>query len=142
MNITKYQQRLLDEWKNHNGIIIALDFDDTIKPWREDFTDVDKVINIVKEAQKSGATIIIYTGSQKDRHEEIETYCAEKGIKITAINENVITPFGDNRKIYANIYLDDRAGLLEALDTLEWCIYAYRSFKESIRLDNPGSTEF
>jgi hypothetical protein len=43
----------------------------------------------------------------------------ENNITIASINENPIDlPFGNNGKIYYNILLDDRAGLGQALDTL------------------------
>lgn len=129
----KYSQRLFEEWKQHKSILIGLDFDDTIFPYRENFTDVQRVINLVKQAQQSNAAIIIYTGSHEDRYKEIINYCSKVGIQITAINENVITPFGDNRKIYANIYLDDRAGLSESLDILESALYQYRAYIQNTK---------
>ena len=116
--LPKYIDRLYEEWKQHKNIIIGLDFDDTIYPYRENFSNTDMTISLVKEAQKVGATVIVYTGSSPDRYDFIRQYCQEKGLRIDGINENVITPFGDNRKIYANIYLDDRAGIFEAMEIL------------------------
>lgn len=135
----KYTQRLLDEWIQHNNIIIGVDIDDTILPYRENFTDTTKVINLVKECINSGAKIIIYTGSVKERYPEILEYCESVGIKVDAINENLIVPFGDNRKVYANIYLDDRSGLLESIDILESALYQYRGYlQEHKHLDDVG----
>ena len=126
--MNKYEERLLNEWKKHDTIIIGVDVDDTILPYRENFTDVHKVINLVIECVKTGAKVIIYTGSVKERYKEILEYCAKVGIKVDAINENLITPFGDNRKIYANIYLDDRSGLNESMEILESVLYKYRGY--------------
>jgi hydroxymethylpyrimidine pyrophosphatase-like HAD family hydrolase len=123
----KYTQRLFEEWKMYNSIIIGVDFDDTIYPYRKNFTDYSRVINLLRECQSTGATLIIYTGSAVDRYDEILSYCNQKGLKIAKINENIITPFGDNRKIYANIYLDDRSGLEESLSILESALYQYRA---------------
>lgn len=136
MEVNKYVERLYNEWKEYGRIIIGLDFDDTIFPFRENFTDVESVINLVIEARKVGAIIIIYTGSNPDRYDFIKEYCKEKGLEIDGINMNVITPFGDNRKIYANIYLDDRSGLLESLATLStamWKIKGDRHNKEELQ---------
>lgn len=116
MNI--YTNRLIEEWNKHNGILIGLDVDDTILPYRKDFTNTDLVIEVIKRAQIYGAKVILNTASHVDRYEYIKSYCESIGIKVEAINENIIFPFGDNRKIYANIYIDDRAGLSEALQIL------------------------
>lgn len=135
----QYTQRLFDEWKQHGNILIGLDVDDTILPYRENFTDCNKVINLVQECIRSNARIIIYTGSAKERYDEIIDYCKSVGIEVSAINENLITPFGDNRKIYANIYLDDRAGLTESLWILESALYQYRGYLKSYKqLDEIG----
>jgi hypothetical protein len=128
---TIYSDRLLSEWKQHGSIIIGLDFDDTIFPYRENFTDINKVINIVKEAIRSNAIVVIYTGSSEDRYSEIQDYCKSIDLKIHSINENIIKPFGDNRKIYANIYLDDRSGLNESIEILTAAMYNYRGYLQN-----------
>lgn len=124
----QYTQRLFEEWKEHGNILIGVDCDDTILPYRENFTDVQKVIDLIKQCVSTGARIIIYTGSAKERYDEILDYCSLVGIEVDAINENLITPFGDNRKVYANIYLDDRSGLNEAMEILESALYQYRGY--------------
>lgn len=132
----KYIERLFNEWKEHGNIIIGLDFDDTIFPYREDITDHEEVIATVKLAVSTGARVIIYTGSAPDRYDFIKSYCDKIGIKITAINENIIIPFGDNRKIYCNVYIDDRAGLTEALNILRQATYLYRAHKITESITN------
>lgn len=129
IKINPYIKRLANEWIDHDNIIIGVDFDDTIKPWREDITDHSEVISLLKKAQASNGIIIIYTGSPESRYAEIKEYCNQIGIHISKINENVIIPFGDNRKIYCNIYLDDRSGLKEAMHILNSALYLYRAHK-------------
>ena len=59
-------------------------------------------------------------------------YCKEIGINVNSINTNPIKlDFGNNGKVYANIYLDDRAGLLQALDILEETMKLYENTKLS-----------
>lgn len=115
----KIVNRLYNEWVKHNGIIIGLDFDDTIFPYRHNFTNTERVIKLIKKAIKYKAKIIINSASIPSRYDFIKKYCIEKGINIQCINENIIVPFGDNRKIYANLYIDDRAGLKESLKILK-----------------------
>ncbi len=142
--MNKYRLRLYQEWTQHGKIVVACDFDDTISPWKfrdkEDLIELDKTINILKLAKETGAYITIWSACDKGRFGEIKEYCSSKGLEIDSINENPIDlPYGKDRKIYANIYIDDRAGLHESLDILEECIYKIRSDKESKRLDYPGS---
>lgn len=134
--MNKYENRLLQEWLQHGKIVIATDFDDTISPWsfrtEEDLIEQDKIIQILKIAKQTGAYITIWTACNKDRFEEITNYCNSKGLEIDSINENPISlPYGKDKKIYANIYLDDRAGLNESLHILEKVMYIIRGKQAS-----------
>ena len=131
-----YLNRLMEEWRQHGKIIIACDFDDTISPWRFHDFDYDKVIGILKEAKNTGAYISIFTACDPARYQEITDYCRNKGLEIDSINETPIDlPYGKNKKIYANIFIDDRAGLNESLRILEFAMYRTRgeraNYKES-----------
>ena len=121
--ITLNQQidRLFTEWKTHGKIAIAIDIDDTIMTYRiATQSDCDEIIEILKDAKRVGAYLVIHTACNSDRYEEIVNYCTAKELPIDAINETVIdVPFGKlGSKIYANIFIDDRAGLNEALEIL------------------------
>lgn len=118
-------QRLLNEWRTHGKIIIGVDYDDTVSPWTfrsESYLEFyDEVLNEVRESQQVGAYVVCFTGCLPDRYEEISSFFASKGIKLDAINETPLKdiPYGrPGSKIYANIYLDDRGGLREALTRL------------------------
>jgi len=136
----KYVVRLRKEWEQHGKIIIGVDYDDTTSPWKwtkEELLDTVKVIN---EAQSVGAYVVIFTACSKERYPEISAYTTSLGIRVDAINQNPIDiPYGNENKIYANIFLDDRAGLEEAKDILSTCIYLQRSYNRSqIHLDDIG----
>lgn len=134
----KYVNRLFEEWKQHDKIIVAADFDDTISPWRKDFNteDVNRTIDLLKKSHETGAYIVIFTACNSDRYDDIRKYCQEKGINISKINENPLDlPYGKNGKIYANIFLDDRAGLSQSLDILETAMYKYRGYKQTKEKD-------
>lgn len=142
--MNKYITRLSEEWKLHGKIIVAVDFDDTISPWKtNNQQDCDRIIEVLKEVKLTGAYITIFTACDKDRFEDIKHYCENKNLQIDSINQNPITlPYGNNNKVYANIFIDDRAGLDEALNILQESMYIMRSYNTSKKLDNPGSTEF
>lgn len=133
ISLKKYITRLFEEWKQHGKIVIAVDFDDTISPWKfnseEDLRYQSEVIKLLHDAHYTGAYIVIFTACNVDRYEEIKQYCAKVGLSIDAINQTPIDiPYGQNGKIYANIFIDDRAGLLESLEILEAALYQYRGY--------------
>jgi hypothetical protein len=128
----KYINRLFEEWKQYGKIIIAVDFDDTISPWKLEGFSPEPVIAAIREAQITGAYVMIHTSCSSDRFGEITEFCSSKRIEVNAINTNPIPiPFGNTTgsKPYANIYLDDRAGLTEALEILKAAMYRYRGWK-------------
>lgn len=137
INKNKYYQRLYDEWKQYGKIIIAVDFDDTISPWKfnslSDMSDMNKTIDIITTARQIGAYIVIFTACNHDRYDEIKSYCLSKGLEIDGINETPLDlPYGKTNKIYANIFLDDRAGLDESLEMLNDIMYKIRAYKYSL----------
>lgn len=128
----KYYDRLVNEWQTHGKIIIGIDYDDTISPWKFKDFDYEEIIKILKEAKNTGAYLVIFTACRPDRYDEIRQYCTSKGLEIDSINENPIDlPYGHEKKIYANIFLDDRAGLNEALNILEHAMYTIRGKQHS-----------
>lgn len=135
----RYTERLIEEWQQHGKIIIAVDFDDTISPWKfnsdDDNSRYSKIIDTLRIAKETGAYIVVFTACNTDRHQNIKEYCSSKRLEIDAINETPIKsiPYGRNgSKIYANIFLDDRAGLNEALEILNNAMYTIRgnNFKQ------------
>ncbi len=132
----KYIERLLKEWTQHGKIIIAVDYDDTISPWRfEDHEQYRKIINLLIECRRTGAYIVVFTACKPDRYDDITSYCDKNHMPIDAINETPLDlPYGNDRKIYANIFLDDRAGLNEAVKILETTLYLHRGNLEEIKL--------
>jgi len=125
-------ERLVEEWILHKNIIIAVDYDDTIYPWKYATPkDCDEVIDALKSAQVTGAYIVIFTACREDRYNEIKEYCKSKGLEINSINQNPIElPYGNQNKIYANIFIDDRAGLEKSLDILNRANFIIRGKKE------------
>ncbi len=138
---TKYAARLYKEWLEHKKIIIGVDYDDTIFPWR--FSSQEQCDKVIKElilCKNTGAYITIFTCSNVDRFQEIKDYCKSKGLEIDSINENPISlPYGNVNKIYANIFIDDRAGLNESLLILTTARTMY--FNKELAL-NENETEF
>jgi len=133
-NSNIYVQRLYKEWKQHGKIIVGVDYDSTLFPYHtiENQSDIERTISMVKTAYETGAYVVIFTASDPERHDEIRDYCKKIGVHIDSINVNPIDlPYGKTGKIYANIFLDDRAGINEALDILETAMYMVRGDQHS-----------
>jgi hypothetical protein len=128
-------ERLFEEWKQHGNIIIGVDFDDTVSPWKfsQSMLDSFNIIQLLKECQQVGAYIICFTACDSNRYIDIKNKFEELGLDLSAINANAIDlPYGNNNKPYANIYLDDRAGLESALDILNKALWKYKGYKAGI----------
>lgn len=145
--MNKYTERLINEWKIHGKIVLAIDYDGTLRAWKtlDNQDDIDKVIKLVKECQNVGCYTVIHTACNLDRHEEIKNYCNSVDIKVDAININpLILPYGknstgENNKIFYNHQLCDRSGLTESIKILEEAMYMQRAHKNTlIHLDEIG----
>ena len=97
---------------------IAVDFDGTLVVDRhpEIGEPIFETINKLKEEQKKGAIIILWTCRCGEALEEALRFCIQHNIHLDYVNKNipdVINTFGgDTRKIFATEYWDDRSVFL------------------------------
>lgn len=112
-------ERLYNQYLEHGNIIIAYDFDDTIYGTsNNDYSDVIDVLKFCKQANVG--RFICYTASKRERYDFIKRYCDEKDIPLDKINEGFEDVDNVNGgKIYYNIFLDDKAGLGQTMETLQ-----------------------
>ncbi len=128
---SKCVERLLKEYNKHNRLIVAVDFDDTVFDYHSGGSGHERVLNALRECKKLGFYLVVWTASDPSRFDEMKVFMHDRGIKIDSINENPIPlPFGNHKKIYYNILLDDRAGLGQSLDTLETVITIIKSTQD------------
>lgn len=96
--------------ERRKGVIIAVDFDDTLqiagKP------NLPLFQSLIAQ-QRQGCAIILNTCRQGKRLDEAVVFCIKNGLRFNAINSNIpqiVKRFGyDPRKIYADVYIDDKA---------------------------------
>jgi hydroxymethylpyrimidine pyrophosphatase-like HAD family hydrolase len=100
--------------------IIAVDADGTL--WNDEFPEIGSSINTefidsLKRDQKKGAKLILWTcrtnedGGRAYLDEAVDK-CKECGLVFDAVNDNIaeVKARGwDARKVYADVYLDDKA---------------------------------
>lgn len=112
--------RLVTEWRKHGRILIALDFDDSVFGFHDPTDTHPRVLSLIRECSDMGCLITVYTASTPTRWDMMRVFLETRGIKVAAINKNPIElPYGLWGKIYYNIFLDDRAGLAAAYQTLK-----------------------
>lgn len=96
--------------------IIAVDFDGTLckEKWPEIGEPNTALIQWLISRQAMGDKIILWTCRVADMLDDAVMWCLGHGLKFDSINENLpenIQIYGnDCRKVYADIYLDDKAG--------------------------------
>jgi hypothetical protein len=95
------------------NVKIAVDFDGTIV--EHAYPDIGKeklfAFRTLKELEKRGALLILWTFRTGRELEEAVDYCRKNGIEFYAVNKNYPEEVFDDtvsRKINADIYLDDK----------------------------------
>ena len=107
--------------EKRNYKIYAVDFDGTLceNAWPEIGKPNDDLINRMIELREEGNKVILWTCRTADKFATAVDWCKEHGLEFDAINENVpeiLETFEtEARKIYADIYVDDRAVDLEVI---------------------------
>ena len=95
--------------------IYAVDFDGTLceYAWPGIGAMNYKLIRTLIALRAKGDKVILWTCRVGDKLDEAVEWCKARGLEFDAINENlpeIVEEFGcDSRKIFANVYIDDRA---------------------------------
>lgn len=115
-------------YETHGSLIVGVDFDDTIFPFTEDEENVKRCVRVkslLRELKKTienkgGKCIIcLYTvaNSQSLKYKEEIMYLY--GLKPDYINESPLDKnWGNPKKPFFNILLDDKTGLNDTIETL------------------------
>ncbi len=96
-----------------NNIKIAIDFDGTIVEHQYPEIGKEKLFafRTLKELEKKGARLILWTFRTGKELEEAVEFCRKNGIEFYAVNKNYPEEILDDtvsRKIDADIYIDDK----------------------------------
>lgn len=128
--------------------IFAVDFDGTLvkeERW-PDAPRVEDIINLqlwdglkyVKEHYSNEVAFILWTCRHGIHIERAVDFCAAQGLTFDAVNENLpeirIKYQNDPRKIYADLYIDDKAVFTNHFRTASK--YAFTSILEKRRKQN------
>lgn len=117
--------RLIEEYQKYGSIVVAFDFDDTIYDFHKKGRIYHNVIKLLRELKSINCYLICWTG-QEDLN-FVAQYLNDNKIHFNAINENPPFHRSTGRKIYANAYLDDRAGLKQVYKELKKLILKFKN---------------
>jgi FMN phosphatase YigB (HAD superfamily) len=114
-------ERLWAEYNKYGSLIVAVDFDDTLYDFHKEGNSYEMVMQLVRDLKGINCYIVIWTGNQN--LDFIKDYLSEYNIPYDSINDEAPVSkklLGDSipRKVYANVYLDDRAGLIQVYNDL------------------------
>ena len=97
----------------HDTLIIAVDFDGTIV--EDAYPSIGKprifAFETLKKLQEKGHRLILWTYRSETSLKDAVDFCKENGIVFYAVNKSYEEEVFDDtksRKIYADIYIDDR----------------------------------
>lgn len=109
--------RLLNEYRTYGKLVIAFDLDNTVYDFHKKGETYEQVITLIRELHDADCYLICFTANS-DR-DFVEAFLQNNHIPYHSINEN--PPFFkcDERKIYFNALLDDRAGLHQVYTELK-----------------------
>lgn len=128
--------RLWAEYQKHGSLIVACDFDDTLFDFHGTGGSYEQVKQLVRDLFDINCQIIIWTGNEDI--DFVYSYLESEEIPWHLINENMKiggkwVSGKDSRKLYANAYIDDRAGMEQVFNDLTRLVKQIRT-KEFYRV--------
>jgi len=128
-------QKLIEDWQNYERLIIGIDYDSTLYPYREyEGEHCDEVCQLVRDLKEIGCFNILWTANKYP--EKCAEWCEAKGITIDAVNENAPEALDyfmregyaePPRKLFFNCLLDNIAGLSETFNHLRTLVYLVKN---------------
>lgn len=108
--------RLYEEYKKYKSLVIAYDFDNTVYDFHNKGYSYMNMITLLQDLHSIGCICICFTANEDEHF--IKEYCRAKRIPLDKLNENPDFFKSDSKKIYYNVFLDDRAGLYQIYQEL------------------------
>jgi hypothetical protein len=109
-------KRLYEEFKLHGSLSIGVDFDNTVHDFHKKGYKYPIVTELLRRAEKLGMTIHIFTANPD--HDLVKSHMEGLGVSISGINTDGVQLGWESRKPFYSLLLDDRAGLISAVDDL------------------------
>lgn len=133
--MSTFKQHVIDKlyrtWIQYNNIKILVDFDDTLKTFNVTAQEYcDEILETLKECQKYGAEVMLYTCRDGKKLHDALDYCEQRDLFFDKINPCYPFQPDMSAKPFCNILLDDKAGLEQAFEILKIALQNYKKFKD------------
>ena len=129
LQIENAVNRLFEEWDKYGYLIVAFDFDDTVDSENRKHEQIIELLNACKEIAR---ILIVFTCRDENEYDFVDSYLKSVGIEYDYINENYPeVKLDTSRKIFYNIFLDDRCGLSAAYETLVRVLYIKNKYNQT-----------
>lgn len=125
------QIKLIDDWRTYDRLVIGIDYDSTIFPYRSyEGKHCDDVCELVRELKEIGCCNILFTANKYP--DQCIKWCEENNIPIDYCNENSPEALEyflregyekPPRKVFFNVLLDNIAGLSQTYNELKTLVY-------------------
>lgn len=116
--------------------VIAVDFDGTLcqDSWPKIGRPNTALIEWLIEQQARGDKLILWTCRVGKMLDEAEKWCLRRGLIFNAINANLpenVEKYGnDCRKVFADVYLDDKAGYIGRISPFPIYVRPEREYQD------------
>ena len=125
LNSENSSNRLIEEYNKYGTLVVAFDFDDTVYDFHKKGRIYSDVIKLLQDLKSINCFLICWTGQEDE--DFVKSYLKENNIPFDAYNENPPFHISTSKKVYANAYLDDRAGLKQVFDELNYLVQTIKS---------------
>jgi hypothetical protein len=115
-------ERLLNEYRKYDRLIVGIDFDNTIKPIDPN-NSCDEVVALLQRCSQDPKIALCLWSICQDEKEVTSkiNYCTQVGINIDYVITSPLQ-MGIGPKQFFNVLLDDRAGLESAYYNLKYVL--------------------
>jgi phosphoglycolate phosphatase-like HAD superfamily hydrolase len=97
LNQLECVDRLVNDYKKHNNLFIAFDFDNTVFDYFGTGEIYPKLESLLRYLKQNGFKLILFTGNEDEKLDKIVEYSKNRGYEPDFINEN---PIMKTRKPY------------------------------------------
>ena len=119
--------RLWSEYHRHNGLIVACDFDNTLYDYHQTGESFDMVRQLIRDLYALNCYIIIWTGNKDESF--VTSFLDSVNVPFHSINKDAPMQKKYGRKINADVFVDDRAGLIQVYEDLTRLVNEIKSKK-------------
>lgn len=104
-------EKLIKTYDEFGYIIIAYDFDNTVRDYQTG-QKIFEIVNLLQELAPYGK-FICYTAREDSELIFVKNYLIENQIPVDTINESYAEAPFKGKKLFYNVFLDDKCGLME-----------------------------